>query len=371
MSFNPRVSAETAIRGGKVTAYTIPTDAPEADGTIAWDKTTIVIVELEAGGVTGIGYTYADISTAKLVEVLLKEQIVNKQDAMNTSALAVDLALAIRNLGRPGVAAMAISAIDNACWDLKAKLLKLPLLKLLGAVRDAIDIYGSGGFTSYSDEQLRAQLGGWAQQGIGRVKMKIGSDPERDLHRVSVAREAIGSDCQLFVDANGAYTIKQALEFAQRFTEYDVRWFEEPVSSDDLAGLHLIREHAPHSMNIAAGEYGYTPWYFERMLAAGAVDVMQADATRCGGISGFLEAHAICDAHHKPLSAHCAPALHMHLCCATARSVHIEYFHDHARIERMIFEGVPEPVNGKLAPDLSRLGFGIELKRKVAEQYAQ
>ena len=365
---------ETTIRGGRISAYTIPTDAPEADGTFTWNKTTIVIAELEAAGVTGIGYTYADLSTAKLAQALLEERIIssNQHDALDIPAISLDLTLAVRNLGRPGIASMAISALDNACWDLKAKLLQLPLVKLLGAVRDSIDIYGSGGFTSYSDEQLRSQLSGWARQGIGRVKMKIGADPARDLDRVRVAREAIGSDVQLFVDANNAYTVKQALHFAEQFAgpKYDVRWFEEPVSSDDLAGLHLIREHAPPTMDIAAGEYGYTPYYFERMLEAGAVDILQADATRCGGVTGFLAAHAICDAHHRPMSAHCAPTVHMHLCCATARSVHVEYFHDHARIERMIFHGVPKPISGKLAPDLTRPGLGIEIKRKIAEKFA-
>jgi L-alanine-DL-glutamate epimerase-like enolase superfamily enzyme len=363
---------ETTIRSGRIAAYTIPTDAPEADGTFAWNKTTIVIAEVEASGVTGIGYTYADNSTAKLAQTLLEERIINRHDALDISAIALDLSLAVRNLGRLGVASMAISALDNACWDLKAKLLQLPLVRLLGQVRDSIDIYGSGGFTSYSDEQLRAQLGGWAKQGINRVKMKIGSDPARDLHRVGVARDAIGPDVQLFVDANGAYTVKQALRFAEEFAEpsCDVRWFEEPVSSDDLAGLHFIREHAPPTMDIAAGEYGYTSYYFERMLEAGAVDILQADATRCGGVTGFLAAHAISDAHHRPLSAHCAPTLHMHLCCATARSVHVEYFHDHVRIERMIFDGMPEPIDGKFAPDLTRHGLGIELKRRNAEKFA-
>ncbi len=184
---------------------------------------------------------------------------------------------------------MAISAVDNALWDLKARLLDLPLVNLLGAVRDGVPVYGSGGFTSYSHEQLQKQLGGWVDSGIPRVKMKVGTHPEKDVERVGVAREAIGSQAELFVDANGAYSRKQAIEFAYRFkNDLGVTWFEEPVPSSDLSGLNFIRDSAPAGMDITAGEYGYDIVYFRRMLESFAVDVLQADATRCAGITGFL-----------------------------------------------------------------------------------
>jgi L-alanine-DL-glutamate epimerase-like enolase superfamily enzyme len=265
---------------------------------------------------------------------------------------------------------MAISAVDNALWDLKAKLLAVPLLKLLGAARNAIHIYGSGGFTSYGNAQLKRQLSGWVEQGIGMVKMKIGRVPANDPERVRAARAAIGKRAQLFVDANGAYARKQALHLAEEFAECNVRWFEEPVSSDDLAGLRLLRNRAPACMDIAAGEYGYDGGYFRRMLAAGAVDVLQADATRCGGITGYLHAAALCEAFEVPLSAHCAPTLHMHVACATRATRHIEYFHDHVRIEHLLFEGVPEPVDGCLRPDVERPGAGFSLKRLDAQRFA-
>ena len=265
---------------------------------------------------------------------------------------------------------MAIPAVDLALWDLKARLLNLPLATLLGAVRNSVTIYGSGGFTSYSEEQLQRQLAGWVEQGISRVKMKIGRDAARDIRRVRVAREAIGPKTKLFVDANGAYSRKQALDQAGKFADMNVSWFEEPVSSDDLAGLRLIRDRGPAGMDIAAGEYGYDSGYFRRMLAAGAVDVLQADATRCGGITGFLQASALCEAHHLPLSAHTAPSVHTHVGCAAAPLRHLEYFHDHVRIENMLFDGVLSPVNGNLSPDLSRPGMGIEFKRSDAQRFA-
>jgi L-alanine-DL-glutamate epimerase-like enolase superfamily enzyme len=362
-------SQDAAIRKVEVAAYTIPTDWPESDGTLAWDKTTLVLVHASAAGETGIGYTYANLATASLIHELLSK-IVEGRDAMAVSAIWESMVTNTRNLGRPGIVSMAISAVDAALWDLKARLLGLPLVTLLGPVREGIPIYGSGGFTSYSEKQLAEQLGGWVAAGIPRVKMKIGRDAKADCERVRVARRAIGGDAELFVDANGAYARKQALAQAEVFTSSGVAWFEEPVSSDDLEGLRLVRDRAHAGMEIAAGEYGYNLDYFRRMLEAGAVDVLQADATRCGGITGFLQAATLCTAHHLALSAHTAPLLHTHVCCAAAPVRHLEYFYDHVRIERLFFDGVLDPVKGELRPDLSRPGMGMEVKKKDLERFA-
>lgn len=352
-----------------VSAYTVPTDFPESDGTLEWNSTTLVVVQSYGGGKSGLGYTYANSATATLIRDLLSE-VVKGQDGMAPASSWNAMVSRIRNLGRPGIASMAISAVDIALWDLKARLLNLPLATLLGTIRKSVAIYGSGGFISYSDEQLQRQLGGWVEQGISRVKMKIGRDAAEDIQRVGVARKTIGPDTELFVDANGAYSRKQALDQAKKFADANVTWFEEPVSSDDLAGLRLIRDRGPIGMDIAAGEYGYDVDYFRRMLAAGAVDVLQADATRCGGITGFLQASALCEAHHIPLSAHTAPSIHTHVGSAATPLRHLEYFHDHVRIENMFFDGVLLPVNGTLSPDLSRPGMGIEFRRADAQRFA-
>jgi L-alanine-DL-glutamate epimerase-like enolase superfamily enzyme len=363
ISHGPRINAlNTRV-------FTVPTDAPEADGTLRWDSTTMVLVEVSAGGKKGVGYTYASKAAADVVEEKLAAAI-KGASAMDIESCYDAMWRAVRNLGRAGICSCAISAVDTALWDLKARLLDLPLVSLFGSLRANVPLYGSGGFTSYSIDRLQKQLGGWADKGFRMVKMKIGTHPDDDLKRVKAARKAIGDDAQLFVDANGAYARKQALYFAERFTEFDVRWFEEPVSSDDLEGLRLLRDRAPARIDIAAGEYGYEPIYFLRMLQAGAVDVLQADATRCGGFTGFLHVAALCEAFQVPLSAHTAPALHAHVCCAAPRLIHLEYFHDHVRIENMFFDGVLEPREGALWPDLRRPGMGLELKRADAQRYA-
>lgn len=357
------------IYGSKVQVFTVPTDAPEADGTLNWDSTTMVLVSLDAGNKRGLGYTYADASTGKLVKKLL-DKVVNGCDAFQHGSIVQELRRQVRNSGETGISSMAISAIDNALWDLRANLLDIPLVSLLGSVREGVPVYGSGGFTSYDDTQLKKQLGGWAEQGFTMVKMKVGTEPADDTRRVSVARKAIGEDTKLFVDANGAYTVTQALALGHDFAQAaNIGWFEEPVSSDNLSGLHQVRSRAPLGVDIAAGEYGYTAWYFDRMLKSQAVTVLQADATRCGGISGFLDAGALCWATNTPLSSHCGPSMHLHVCCAVPRVVHMEFFHDHVRIERMLFDGFCEPVHGVMSPDRTRPGVGLTLKEKDAAPY--
>ncbi len=361
---------EAPVEAVEVAAYTVPTDAPEADGTLSWEETTIVVVHASAGEERGLGYTYADVSTAKLIESKLAG-VVEGADAMSPQASWLAMVGAIRNLGRPGISSMAIAALDLALWDLKARLLGLPLCKLLGMAHDRVPVYGSGGFTAYSMARLQEQLAGWVERGIPRVKMKVGSVPDDDPARVRCARDAIGPNTELFVDANGGYSRKQALALAERFrADAEVSWFEEPVSSDDLEGLRVVRDRAPRGMNVTAGEYGYDANYFRRMLEAGAVDVLQADVTRCAGITELLRVDGLCRARSLPLSLHCGPGIHLHPGLALGQLVHLEYFHDHVRIENLLFDGVVSPRQGALFPDLSRPGNGLELKRSEAERYA-
>jgi L-alanine-DL-glutamate epimerase-like enolase superfamily enzyme len=364
------VAARTAVQVERlgVSAYEIPTDAPESDGTIEWDSTTMVVVEAHAGDSTGLGYTYGPAAAGKLVEEKLAEEV-EGADALAPAATWERLGASLRNAGRPGIGAMALAAVDTALWDLKARLLGLPLVDVLPRAHDAVPVYGSGGFCSYSLERLREQLGGWVAQGIPRVKMKISREPERDPERLDTVRGAIGDDAVLFVDSNGALERKQALDWAHRLRrEWGVTWFEEPVSSADFEGLRLVREHGPGGLDIAAGEYGYVLADFRNLL--GCVDCLQADVTRCGGITGLLQVGGLAAAHGLDVSGHCAPQLSAHALCAVPTLRHLEYFHDHVRIESLLFDGVLEPEDGALRPDRSRPGHGLELRRQDAEEYA-
>ena len=365
------VEAQAPVERISVSAYEIPTDEPESDGTFEWDSTTIVVVELLAGGATGLGYTYGPRAVATLVDEQLKPLLTGSEPAIRTGSDPLEawaaMGAALRNAGRPGIGSMAIAAVDIALWDLRARLLDMSLVDVLDSRHDEVPLYGSGGFTSYTDERLAEQLGGWVDEGFTRVKMKIGREPTRDPSRLDTARAAAG-DAELFVDANGAYEGRQAFEWADRLADWDVRWLEEPVSSDDLAGLRAVRERT--QIDVAAGEYIYLLADARNMLAVQAVDCLQADVTRCGGITGFLQVAALAESCGLDVSAHCAPQVSAHACLAIPNPRHLEWFHDHGRVERMLFDGVLEAGNGALRPDRSRPGHGLELKRVEAERHA-
>jgi L-alanine-DL-glutamate epimerase-like enolase superfamily enzyme len=338
----------------------VPTEHPQSDGTATWDATTIVIAEVRADGATGLGYSYVTGAAAAVIEDVLAPALTGL-DADAIPAAATRMVQAVRNDGRQGIAACAISAVDVALWDLKARRLGVSVATLLGPARTRVPVYASGGFTSTPPDALAREIADYAARGYQRVKIKIGR--ERDPDRLRVLADC-GAGMGLMVDANGAYTVKQALAIADLAT--GVEYFEEPVSSDDLAGLARVREHA--AMAIAAGEYGYSASYYRGMIDA--VDIVQCDATRCLGITGFIEVAALCTARSMPLSAHCAPALHAQPACALGCVRHIEYFHDHARIESMLFEGAQAPTGGAIAPDRSRPGLGLDFRRADAARFA-
>ncbi|MDQ2845024.1 MAG: mandelate racemase [Actinomycetota bacterium] len=362
---------DATIEDVAVSTYTFPTDQPEADGTLAWSATTMVVVEVRGGGQVGLGYTYAAAACRPLIEQVLSDAI-RHRPVLDVNGAWEAMVRAIRNLGRPGLVSCAISAVDTALWDLKGKLLDAPVCRLLGAVHDAVPIYGSGGFTTYDEASARTQLLRWVQEWrLPRVKIKIGEswghNVDRDLARIAFARDVIGPEVELFVDANGGYTRKQAVRVARAMAEHDVSWFEEPVSSDDLTGLKEVRDQV--LPDVTAGEYGFDLVYFARMVAAQAVDCLQVDVTRCGGITEWIRVAAVAAAAGLQVSGHCAPNLHAHVAASVPNLRHLEYFHDHVRIEDLIFDGALDPTGGALRPDQSRPGLGLELKRADAHQY--
>ena len=362
-----------AVEGLDAAVYVVPTDAPEADGTLAWDKTTLVLVTARAGGQQGIGWSYTAAAAAPVVTGILSE-VVTGRSALDVAGASEAMTRALRNVGRPGIGAMALSAADIALWDLKARLLGCSVATLLGRAREDVPVYGSGGFTTYDEARTREQLTGWVEKDrIPRVKIKIGEswggDQPRDLARVALAREVIGPDTELYVDANGGYSTGQAVRMAGQLDDFGVTWFEEPVSSQDLAGLAVIREQV--RPDVAAGEYSWTLADSARLLDAGAVDCLQLDVTRCGGITEFLRGAALAAAHNVQVSGHCAPNLHAPVAAAVPNLRHLEYFHDHQRIERMFFDGTLDPQGGFLTPDAGRPGLGLELRSADAERYRE
>jgi L-alanine-DL-glutamate epimerase-like enolase superfamily enzyme len=366
------VKVDVTLEELSAEAFEIPTDQHEADGTLEWDSTVMVVVRARAGGEEGLGWTYAGRSAKTVVDEKLGPTL-EGADVLDIPAANRKMVRSCRNLGQPGVAAYAISAVDIALWDLKARILDVSLSTLIGRAQDKVPIYGSGGFTTYDDETTRAQLLEWVEEwDMPRVKIKIGEsqgrNEQRDLRRVELARDVVGSDVELYVDANGAYTRKQAIRLGQEMSkEWSVTWFEEPVSSDDLEGLREVRDQC--TMDVAAGEYGYSPWYFAPLITSGAVDCVQADVTRCNGITGWLTVAHLAEAHHLQISGHCAPNLHAQVAISAPNSRHLEYFHDHVRIESLLVDGVLAPEGGALVPDPESPGHGMKFKDSDAAKF--
>jgi L-alanine-DL-glutamate epimerase-like enolase superfamily enzyme len=364
-------SCQARVEQLTTAAFTVPTDAPEADGTFAWDSTTLVLVRVSSDGQTGTGWTYAPAATTAIVEEALAPVVLGCP-VMDVAGAWTSMVRHVRNSGRHGLVGYAISAVDVALWDLKARLLDLPLHRLLGAVRSDVPVYGSGGFTTYDDRQLTEQLTHWTvDQRIPRVKIKIGESwgrgVDRDVERMRRAREVVGADVELFVDANGAYGAGQAIRVMDDVSDLDVRWFEEPVSSDDLAGLRLVRERV--RADVAAGEYVGDLYEARGLCASGAVDCLQLDVSRVGGITEWLRGAAVAAAHNLQVSGHCGPHLHAHVAAATPNLRHLEWFHDHERIEAMLFDGTLDPSGGTITPRDDASGNGLTFRDDVAEPY--
>ena len=339
----------TTVEAIRVDAYTFPTPSPESDGTMTWNSTTAVTVTAEAQGISGLGWSYTSPATAHLITGKLAD-VVRGRDVRDVPGAWEAMVRACRNLGRPGIVSQAVAAVDIALWDLKAKLLQVPLHGLFGRARDTVAVYGSGGFTSMSDDELREQVDGWLAAGCAAVKIKVGESRgtalARDIQRVTLLRDLVGPDVALMVDANGGYTPGQAIRMGRAYDDLGVIWFEEPLSSDDLTGLSRLRGNL--RCDVAAGEYADSAIYVQRMITAGAVDCIQVDVTRCAGYTEWLRCAAIAAAHNLDISAHCAPSLHASVAAAVPNLRHVEWFADHARLEPLLVDGLPSVSGGAL-----------------------
>ena len=344
--------------------YRFPTPQPEADGTLRWDATTAVTVTVTAGGKTGLGWTYSSPAAAAVIHHHLAEAV-RDRDALDTAGAWSAMHRACRNLGTGGLVMQALSGVDIALWDLKARLLDTSLPGLLGRCRNDVPIYGSGGFTSLTDAQLADQVNWWQSAGCTAMKIKIGESwgtrVDRDLARVRQLGDLAGAGVRLMVDANGGYSTGQARRVGAQLDDLGVVWFEEPVSSDDVEGLAVVR--AAVRCDVAAGEYVAEVYDAQALIPV--VDCLQLDATRCGGYTGWLRGAALARGHNLQVSGHCAPSLHAAVAASGPNLRHVEWFADHARLEPLLVDGTPQARDGALHLDLTAPGHGMTLRREA------
>ncbi len=275
---------------------------------------------------------------------------------------------------RRGMVMEALSGIDLAVWDVKAQALGIPIYKALGAVRDSIRGYASGGWAP--GEESEREMAGYAAKGFTAVKMRVvghdGFSLKNAITRIKAARRGIGPDVELFIDAHGAFDVATAIKVAKAVEEFDISWFEEPISPDDHPGLGLVRQAT--SIPIATGEREFTRFDFIDLLRHNAIDIAQPDIGRAGGFTEIRRIAAITSAHQIRLAPHAwsngalfAASIHLALHCPNCFVLECSQAH-----MPMMYELFNEPFDirpdGMVFPP-DRPGLGFTLRKDVFERF--
>ncbi len=322
-------------------------------------------------GLVGLGLGGGTTAAREVIERMLKPILLG-QNALHIERLWDEMFWAIRGVGRKGLAFSALSAVDIALWDLKAKYYETPLYQLLGPYVETVPVYGSGGWTHFSLDELVAEQCGYVERGMKAVKMKVGKDfgqsEREDEARLAAVREAVGSEVQIFIDANNGYYAKQAIRMARVFGEYDVGWFEEPVLADDIEGLAAVARAI--EIPVASGEHEYTKYGFRELIARGGADIVQPDVGRVGGITEWMKVAHLAHAFNLPVAPHAYQLVHLHLACATPNLKVVEYLGTVEAADRVFYSSFDEPRAGVWSPDPGKHGLGLELDPAAVERYA-
>jgi L-rhamnonate dehydratase len=321
-------------------------------------------------GISGFGIGSGS-GTRAVIHDMLKPLLVG-QNPLHHERLWDDMFWRVRGFGRKGVAFTAISAIDIALWDLKAKHFGVPLYQLLGPYTESVPIYGSGGWTSFSEKELVSEQLSYVERGIPRVKMKVAKDfghcEAEDLQRLKAVRKTVGDDVEIYVDANNGFYAKQAIGFARKMADHNVGWFEEPVLADDIAGLAAIAKAI--DIPVATGEHEYTKYGFKELIAQGGADIVQPDVGRVGGVTEWMKVAHLAHAFNLPVAPHAVQLVHLHLACCTPNLKVVEYLGVAEETDKLFYTEVPEPKDGMWSPFPDRPGLGLELDPKAVERYA-
>ena len=322
--------------------------------------------------VTGLGVGIAHPGVRVTIDKTLKSLLIG-EDPFAIERLWERMFWRVRSYGRKGIAFCAISAVDIALWDLKAKALGLPLYRLLGPYQERVPIYGSGGWTHFDERELVEEQTGYIERlGVRAVKMKVAKDFGRsereDVRRLAAVRQAVGDEVEVLIDANNGYYAKQAIGMAKRFEDYNVGWFEEPVLADDIQGLAEIARAI--SIPVATGEHEYLKYGFKDLIARGGADIVQPDVGRVGGVTEWMKVAHLAHAFNLPVAPHAFQLVHLHLACATPNLRIVEYLGVSEEGDRVWYTEFPRPKDGWWAPYPDRPGLGLELDPKAVEQYA-
>ena len=323
-------------------------------------------------GVEGLGMTYSSPGVKDVVESALMQILIGR-DPMDTEKIWDDMLWKVRSYGRKGVALCAISAVDIALWDLKAKFLNLPLYKLLGAYTNSVPVYGSGGWTNLTKSELIQEMTDYVESGIPRVKMKVGKNfgncEREDIERVEAVRDAIGYDIALYIDANNGYRKKQAIYMAKEFEQFQVGWLEEPLIPDDVDGMSEIARST--TIPIASGELEYTKYGFKELIYRGGADIVQPDVGRVGGVTEWIKVAHLAESFNLPVAPHALQLVHLHLCCAIPNIKAVEYMNISLENADLWMTEFPKQSNGMWSPFHDKPGLGLDLDHYSVAKYTQ
>lgn len=350
----------------------LPLEEPLADGP-APKGVTQNFVTLRIGtdqGVEGIGITFfggAVMSATLKSAVDALGAAATGEDPLRIEALVDKLRTATAGAGPGGIFTLALSAIDIALWDIRGKVFGQPVSRLLGGHRDRVPTYASGalmrGFPLAHVEKAAAHL---VEKGFRQMKTQMAlpgnTNPEREVERIRVVRNAVGPDIDVMCDINQRWDVRQAISIGSRVEEYHLFWLEDVIAHDDYPGLASVA--AALATPIAAGEYVYGLVPFRHMLEARSVDIVMVDVLRAGGITQWMKIAGMAEAFNLPIVNHLAPEISVHLVAAVPHGLTVEYMPWSSKL----FREVPQPVKGELVvPD--KPGLGLEFDPEVLKRY--
>ena len=346
-------------------SYPVSGNFADATRTVETVGFTVVRITTDQG-LEGIGITYHEVggeATVALIQRNMAPKLMGR-DPFETEVLWQEFFGYLRGVGRKGLMYCALSAVDIALWDLKGKIIGMPLFRLLGGNKTEVPVYSSGGWTSYSDEELVEEMTGMVAQGYRMIKFKVGVEgghnTRRDRERVRKVREAVGPDIKLLLDANNCWDAATAVQFANTIREYDILLFEEPVFADDIPGLARFKRGT--DIPLATGEHEYTKFGARDLLMAGAADIVQIDGTRTGGFTEMLKIAALTQAWNVKFAPHAMENIHLHLVSAIPNAPFLERLFLFEDLTAHVFKDAPKPVGGMMTiPDLPGLGLALDM----------
>ena len=321
--------------------------------------------------INGVGIAYLEfgLETARRAYKIVESVVVGQNPLANEAIF--DLLFWRFRGARKGYAFSIISGLDIALWDIKAKVAKMPLYQFMGGNKTKLPVYASGGWTSYSTEELLEEVTTAVANGYKHVKIKVGYErgmnPKEDVRRVAAVRKAIGDDVALMIDANNAWTAGIAAKFAQDVEEYDITWFEEPTIADDYEGLAYVRSKT--NIPLATGEHEFTRFGARDLVLNKAVDIFQADVCRCGGFTELIKMNAVAQAWNLLFAPHCIDLVHIHMLSGADNGMILERLLVEDKLMAMLFPDAPAPKDGMLeVTDLPGLGLLPDWDRLKAYQ---